>query len=86
MADTVLPKTSLKDAGLREEPIAALERLIERHIGEGMYPGASFAIARHGKLARVAVFGDAARGRKATPEAARPRPRRCGSSIPTPRW
>ena len=68
MADTVLPKTSLKDAGLREEPIAALERLIERHIGEGMYPGASFAVARHGKLARVAVFGDAARGRKATPE------------------
>lgn len=68
MADTVLPKTSLKDAGLREEPIAALERLIERHIADGMYPGASFAIARHGKLARLRVFGNAAQGRKASPE------------------
>jgi CubicO group peptidase (beta-lactamase class C family) len=68
MADTVLPKTSLKDAGLREEPIAALERLIEKHVAEGVYPGASFAIARHGKLARHAVFGAAAKGRKATAE------------------
>lgn len=68
MAETVLPKTSLKDAGLREEPIAALERLIERHIAEGMYPGASFAIARHGKLVRHAVFGAAAKGKKANTE------------------
>jgi CubicO group peptidase (beta-lactamase class C family) len=68
MAETVLPKTSLKDAGLREEPIAALERLIERHIADGIYPGASFAVARNGRLARWSVFGNAANGRKAMPE------------------
>ncbi len=68
MSDKVLPKTSLKEAGLREEPIAALERLLQSHIADGIYPGASYAIARHGKLARHVVFGEAARGRKATPE------------------
>ncbi|MDE2335294.1 MAG: beta-lactamase family protein [Rhodospirillales bacterium] len=68
MADDLLPKTSLREAGLREEPIAALERLIERHIADRIYPGASFAIAREGRLVRHAVFGDAAQGRKATAE------------------
>lgn len=68
MATSVLPTSELKAAGLRPEPIAALERLITRHIADGIYPGAAFAIARHGRLVRHKVFGEAARGRRATPE------------------
>jgi CubicO group peptidase (beta-lactamase class C family) len=41
---------------------AAIDRLMEqivRHIGEGRYPGAQVAIARHGQLALARTFGDA---------------------------
>lgn len=68
MAAGILPTSNLKASGLRAEPIAALERLIDRHIADGIHPGAAFAIARHGKLVCHKVFGTAARGRKATPE------------------
>ena len=40
----------------------ALDRLIEQitgHIGDGRYPGAQVAVARHGKLALLRSFGDA---------------------------
>src|SRR5499426_743849 len=40
----------------------ALERLhetITRHVAEGRYPGAQYAVARHGKLAVLATIGDA---------------------------
>src|SRR5215467_11815441 len=34
----------------------ALER---RHVAEGRYPGAQYAVARHGKLAVASTIGDA---------------------------
>ena len=40
----------------------ALERLhetITRHIVEGRYPGAQYAVARHGKLAVLSTIGEA---------------------------
>jgi len=40
----------------------ALERLhetITRHVAEGRYPGAQYAVARHGKLAVLSTIGDA---------------------------
>lgn len=65
MAAYPLPTTTLDAAGLRPEQIGRLEALIEKHIAEGRYPGAQIAIARHGKLAHFATFGEAAAGKKA---------------------
>ncbi|HLI21241.1 MAG TPA: serine hydrolase domain-containing protein [Stellaceae bacterium] len=53
----VLPTTDLAAAGLRPEPIARMEKLIEQHIAEGRYPGAQVAIARRGKLAYSRNYG-----------------------------
>jgi CubicO group peptidase (beta-lactamase class C family) len=41
-------------------PLDQLSRIIEGHIGAGRYPGAQIALARHGKLALLKTFGDAA--------------------------
>jgi CubicO group peptidase (beta-lactamase class C family) len=57
-----LSPTTLEDAGLRPEPIRRLEAMIETHIAEGHHPGASFAIARHGKLLVERTFGKATLG------------------------
>jgi CubicO group peptidase (beta-lactamase class C family) len=43
-----------------EGPLVQMERVIEGHIKAGRYPGAQIALARHGKLALVKTFGDAA--------------------------
>lgn len=45
--------------GLAAQPLAHLDRLINRHIEEGRYPGAQIAIARHGKLALFRSYGQA---------------------------
>lgn len=45
--------------GLNQQALDGLHALVERHIGEGRYPGAQFAVARQGKLAVCASFGDA---------------------------
>jgi CubicO group peptidase (beta-lactamase class C family) len=44
-------------AGFRAEQLARMEKLIERHIAEGRYPGAQVALARHGKLAFTRNYG-----------------------------
>ncbi|RPH78271.1 MAG: class A beta-lactamase-related serine hydrolase [Candidatus Rokuibacteriota bacterium] len=41
-------------------PVDQLSRIIEGHIEAGRYPGAQIALARHGKLALLKTFGDAA--------------------------
>ena len=50
---------SLESVGLDPDRLATLDRLIERHTSENRYPGAQYAVARYGKLVRVATFGDA---------------------------
>lgn len=55
------PLTPGSPSSLELDP-PALDRLLEqitRHIGDGRYPGAQVAVARHGKLALVRSFGDA---------------------------
>jgi len=52
-----LSESSLSELHLAEKPIAALDRLIRRHIDEGRYPAAQIAIARHGKLALFRTYG-----------------------------
>jgi CubicO group peptidase (beta-lactamase class C family) len=56
------PLASSTPSALRfaQEPLDRLEKTIEGHIRDGRYPGAQIAIARHGKLALVKTFGDAA--------------------------
>ena len=39
--------------------LSKLERMILQHIDEGRYPGAQFALARHGKLAAFKSYGNA---------------------------
>jgi CubicO group peptidase (beta-lactamase class C family) len=66
MAAFSMPVTDLKSTGLRPEQIERLSTLIEGHIVEGRYPGAQFAIARHGKLAAFRSFGNATLDRPAS--------------------
>ena len=54
-----LATTTPKAAGLRPEPLAALTKMIEKHVAEGTYPGCQIALARNGKLALVRSFGNA---------------------------
>lgn len=54
-----LAQASLAELGLHAPALARLKALIERHIGEGRYPGAQIALARHGQLAWVETFGRA---------------------------
>ena len=48
-----------ESVGLDSDRLSALDSLIERHISDNRYPGAQYAVARHGKLAKIATFGDA---------------------------
>lgn len=50
---------SPESVGLDPDRLSYLDGLIEWHISENRYPGAQYAVARHGKLVRVATFGDA---------------------------
>ena len=45
--------------GLNDRALDRLQEAITRHIAEGRYPGAQIAMARGGKLALFASFGDA---------------------------
>jgi len=58
---TTYPLETADAASLGFHPPALdrLARLVERHIADGRYPGAQFALARHGRLARVCSFGQA---------------------------
>ena len=53
-----LAMSTPESLGLDPERLSVLDSLIERHISEGRYPGAQYAVARYGKLAKVATFGD----------------------------
>lgn len=55
----VLDPIAPDKAGFRVEQIERLSHLIEAHIGEGRYPGAQVALARHGKLAFSRTYGSA---------------------------
>ena len=48
-----------ESVGLDPERLATLDDLIRRHISDNRYPGAQYAVARRGKLARLVTFGDA---------------------------
>jgi CubicO group peptidase (beta-lactamase class C family) len=54
-----LTATDLDSAGFRKDQIDRLIELIEKHIGDGRYPGCQIALARHGKLALFQSFGNA---------------------------
>src|SRR5579859_2753025 len=54
-----LPESSPAELDFAEKPLHDLDRLIQRHIEEGRYPGAQIALARHGKLALFRSYGDA---------------------------
>ncbi len=53
----ILEPIELAKAGFRVEQIERMSKLIEAHIGEGRYPGAQVALARHGKLAFTRNYG-----------------------------
>jgi len=55
-----LPTDTPAALGLRTDQLDRLVALIEKQIAEGHYPGCQIALARHGKLALVKSFGDAA--------------------------
>jgi CubicO group peptidase (beta-lactamase class C family) len=57
-----LPATTPEAANLRTDSLRWLEAFIEGHIRENRYSGAQVAIGRHGKLAYVRSFGEAAPG------------------------
>ncbi len=54
--------------GFAPAPLAALERLILRHLEEGRFPGCQIALARHGKLALARSYGEARPGVRAADE------------------
>jgi len=45
--------------GLDARQIERLSELVTRHVAEGRYPGAQYAIARHGKVGVFSTIGDA---------------------------
>ncbi|HUO62674.1 MAG TPA: serine hydrolase domain-containing protein [Terriglobales bacterium] len=53
--DTATPSS----LGLDPKALERLHETITRHVTEGRYPGAQYAVARHGKLAVLSTIGDA---------------------------
>jgi CubicO group peptidase (beta-lactamase class C family) len=53
------PTGTLQAAGLDPAPIGRMDALIEQQIADGHYPGAQYAIARHGRLLATRTFGKA---------------------------
>ena len=51
--------SGLSSLGFDSIQISKLEQMILKHIDEGRYPGAQFALARHGKLAAFRSYGHA---------------------------
>lgn len=60
-ASTLFPlePAGAAELGFHLPALQRLERLIEGHVAQGRYPGAQFALARHGKLAMFKTFGRA---------------------------
>ena len=58
MQEYASPAT-LQGVGLNPAPIERMDALIEAQIAEGRYPGAQYAIARHGRLVATRTFGKA---------------------------
>lgn len=56
---TRLPPSDPASLNLNPLQIEQLYQLIEKHIGEGRYPGAQVAVARNGRLAAFRTFGQA---------------------------
>jgi CubicO group peptidase (beta-lactamase class C family) len=54
-----LAAASPSSLGLDPRQLERLQELVTRHVAEGRYPGAQFAIARHGKLGVFSTVGDA---------------------------
>jgi CubicO group peptidase (beta-lactamase class C family) len=54
-----LAPASPSSLGLDPRQLERLQELVTRHVAEGRYPGAQFAIARHGKLGVFSTVGDA---------------------------
>jgi len=60
-----LPESSPAELNFAEKPLHDLDRLIQRHIEDGRYPGAQIALSRHGKLALFRTYGEARAGARA---------------------
>ncbi|MCX7380780.1 MAG: serine hydrolase [Alphaproteobacteria bacterium] len=54
-----LPPAAPETVGLDPVRLAKMCAVIERHVAEGLHPGAQIAVARHGKLALFESFGQA---------------------------
>src|SRR5215211_5037376 len=63
-----LPSASPESLGLDPDRLDALYQTVAAGVVAGDYPGATIAIARHGKLAAWKTFGQARSGRDATDE------------------
>lgn len=61
-----LPAADPAELGLDPAALARLVATVERHVAEGLHPGAQLAVARHGKLALFRSIGQA----RVAPEAA----------------
>jgi CubicO group peptidase (beta-lactamase class C family) len=57
--DFPLETATCAELGFHEPALERLRELIARHIGEGRYPGAQIALARHGRLALFEAYGQA---------------------------
>ncbi len=62
MPDFLQSSSHLAEAGFRPEQLLRLDALIRRHVQEGRYPGAQFALARYGKPVLERSFGRAVLG------------------------
>ena len=45
-----LPSAEPEDVGMSPAHLSFLDTLVNRHIEQGRYPGAQYAVARNGKL------------------------------------
>src|SRR5499426_1167812 len=55
----ILEKATPSSLDLDPKALERLHETITRHVAEGRYPGAQYAVARHGKLAVLSTIGDA---------------------------
>src|SRR5215813_11167270 len=55
----MLEKATPSSLDLDPKALERLHETITRHVAEGRYPGAQYAVARHGKLAVLSTIGDA---------------------------
>jgi len=55
----MLEKAAPSSLDLDPKALERLHETITRHVAEGRYPGAQYAVARHGKLAVASTIGDA---------------------------